>query len=214
VLRLTAFIVASTTLLLVSADAVAQTAATPFALPATPDPVECGIEPRSEDEIAALLATPVTATPAAESEVDRIPADHATTAFAVSIVREALACGNAHGLPGVAALLSDTALARDVLGSESPADALTFSDRASAPTQAEHRALVEVRDAVLLSDGRVAAVAVIKDPEHGLVERVFAVTLAEGVAGAGGSDQYLFIIDGVRALDSATPDPGAGTPAQ
>ena len=211
-LRLTAFIVASAIVLLISGDAVAQTA-TPFALPATPNPVECGIEPRAEDEIAALRATPVTATPAAESEVAGIPADHATTAFAVSTVREALACGNAHGLPGVAALLSDTALARDVLGSESPADALTFSASASAPTQAQHRALVEVRDVVLLSDGRVAAVAVIEDPEHGLVERVFTVTLAEGVAGAGGSDQYLFIIDGVRALDSATPVAGAGTPA-
>ena len=210
-LRLTAFIVALTIAFLISVDAPAQTA-TPFALPATPDPVECGIEPRANDEIAALLATPVTATAAAEFVVDGIPADHATTAFAVSTVREALACGNAHGLPGVAALLSDTALARDVLGAEAPADALTFSDSASAPTLAEHRALVEVRDAVLLSDGRVAAVAVIKDPEHGPVERVFAVVLAEGVAGAGGSDQYLFIIDGVRPLDSATPVAEAGTP--
>jgi hypothetical protein len=153
------------------------------------------------------------ATAAAEVVVDGIPADHATTAFAVSIVREAVACGNAHGLPGVAALLSDTALARDVFGVEPPVDALTFSDSAATPTRAEHRALVEVRDAVLLSDGRVAAIAVIKDPERGPVERVFAVVLAEGVAGAGGSDQYLFIIDGVRPLDSATPVAEAGTPA-
>jgi hypothetical protein len=212
VLRLTAFIVASTMVLSISGGAVAQTA-TPFALPATPDPVECGIEPRAEDEIAALRATHVMATPAAESEADRTPADHATTAFAVSIVREALACGNAHGLPGVAALISDAALARDVLGSDSAAEALTFSESASSPTQAEHRALVEVRDVVLLSDGRVAAVAAIEDPQHGPIERVFAVTLAEGVAGAGGSDQYLFIIDGVRALDSATPVAEAATPA-
>ena len=211
-LRLTAFIVASAMSLVISSDAIAQTA-TPFTLPATPDPVECGIEPRSEDEIAALLATPVVPAPATESEVDGIPADHATTAFAVSIVREALACGNAHGFPGVAALLSDAALVRDVLGPESPADALTFGDGASAPTQAQHRALVEVRDPVLLEDGRVAAVAVIEDPQHGLSERLYTFVLAEGVAGAGGSDQYLFLIDGIHALNTTAGDPKAGTPA-
>jgi len=212
VLRPTPFIVAMAVLLLISVDAIAQTA-TPFAFPATPDPAECGIEPRSEDEIAALLATPVAATPAAASEVDGIPADHATTAFAVSIMREALACGNAHGFPGVAALLSDTALARDVLGSRSSADALTFSDNASAPTEFEHRALVEVRDVVLLGDGRVAAIAVIEDPEHGLAERLFTLVLAEGVAGTSGSDQYLFLVDGVRALDTTAGDPETGAPA-
>jgi hypothetical protein len=36
--------------------------------------------------------------------------------------------------------------------------------------------------------------------------------LAEGVAGAGGSDQYLFLIDEVRALDTASGNPDAGTP--
>jgi hypothetical protein len=199
-------------LLLNSGVGVAQTA-TPFSLPATPNSAECGIEPRSEDEIAALLATPMAAMPAAASELNGIPADHATTAFAVSIVREALACGNAHGFPGVAALLSDTALARDVLGSRSSADVLTFSDNASAPTAAEHRALIEVRDAVLLADGRVAAVAVIEDPEHGLAERLYTLVLAEGVAGAGGSDQYLFLIDGVRPLDTTAGALEAGTPA-
>ena len=198
--------------LLNSGDGIAQ-AATPFTLPATPNPVECGIEPRSEDEITALLATPVAATPAAESEVDGTPADHATTAFAVSIVREALACGNAHGFPGVAALLSDAALVRDVMGSDSPTDALTFSDSASTPTEAQHRVLLEVGDAVLLDDGRVAAIAVIEDPEHGLAERLYTLVLAEGVAGAAGSDQYLFLIDGVRPLDTTAGDPEAGTPA-
>jgi hypothetical protein len=203
VLRLTSFIVAMAVVLLNSGDGIAQTA-TPFSLPATPNPAECGIEPRSEDELTALLATPVAAMPAAASELDGIPADHATTTFAVSIVREALACGNAHGFPGVAALLSDTALARDVL---------TFSDNASAPTEVGHRALVEVRDAVLLVDGRVAAIAVIENPEHGLAERLYTLVLAEGVAGAGGSDQYLFLIDGVRPLDTTAGTLEAGTPA-
>jgi hypothetical protein len=212
VLKTIPFIVALPMLLLISVDAIAQTA-TPLAFPATPNPVECGIEPRSRPQIAALLSTPVAATPAAESEVDGVPADHATTAFAVSIVREALACGNAHGFPGVAALLSDTALVRDVLGSGSSGDALTFSERASAPTEAEHRALVEVRDAVLLNDGRVAAVAVIDDPEHGLTKRLYTLVLVEGVTGAGGSDQYLFLIDGVRALDTTAGDSETGTPA-
>jgi hypothetical protein len=211
VLRPTPFIVAMVVLLLISIDGIAQTA-TPFTLPATPNPIECGIEPRSEDEIAALLATPMAAIPAAESELDGIPTDHATTAFAVSIVREALACGNAHGFPGVAALLSDTALVRDVLGSQSSADLLTFSDSASSPAQAEHRALVEVRDTVHLDDGRVAAVAVIEDPEHGLAERLYTLVLAEGVAGAGGSGQYLFLIDEVRALGTTSGNPDAGTP--
>ncbi len=211
-LRATPFIVATAMLLLISIDTDAQTA-TRHAFPATPNPVECGIEPLSEDEIAALLASPLAATPAAEPEVDGVAADHATTAFAVSIVREALACGNAHGFRGAAALLSDMALVRDVLGSEPSADALTFGDGASAPTEAEHRALVEVRDAVLLNDGQVAVVVVIEDPEHRLVDRLYTLVLAEGVAGAGGSDQYLFLIDGIRALDTTAGDPEPGTPA-
>ena len=211
-LRLSVFLVASAVLLVNSADTFAQPA-TPFALPATPDPVECGIEPRATDDIAALLATPVAATATAESVVDGIPADQATTSFVVSITREALACGNAHGFPGVAALLSDAALVRDVMGSSSPADALTFAGSGSIPTEAEYRALVEVRDAVLLDDGRVAAVAVIQDPKHGPVQRLYGLVFAEGVAGAGGSDQYLFLIDGVQPLDDATSDPESGTPA-
>jgi hypothetical protein len=199
-------------LIVISADTFAQPA-TPFALPTTPDPVECGIEPRTEDDIAALLATPVAATATVESVVDGVPADQATTAFVVSIVREALACGNAHGFSGVAALLSDAALVRDVLRSRSPADALTFRDNASAPTEVAYRELVDVRDAVLLDDGRIAAVAVIADPEHGLTERMYSLVLAEGVEGASGSDQYLFLIDEVLAPTSATSDSGTGTPA-
>jgi hypothetical protein len=208
----TAFLATTAAVLLSSVDAFAQPA-TPFALPATPDPVECGIEPRTKDDIAALLATPVAAAETSESVVGGIPADRATTAFVVSIVREAVACGNAHGFPGVAALLSDVALVRDVLGSSSSTDALTFADSGSPPLGTEHRALVDVRDVVLLDDGRVTAIAVIVDPEHGLAERLYILVLAEGVSGAGGSGQYLFLIDGVRALDSAPHDPEAGTPA-
>jgi hypothetical protein len=211
VFRPTSFVVGSALLLLISADAAAQIA-TPFALPATPHPTECGIGPRSQDEIATLLATPVAEVPAAEPTVDGIPADHATTAFAVAIVREALACGNAHGFPGVTALLSDAALVGVIQSSGSPVDALTFQDSASPPPESKHHALIAVRDVVLLEDGRVAATATIEDPEHGSAEHEFALVLAEGAAGADSSDQYLFLIDAIDALHDATGDPETDTP--
>jgi len=212
--RLAVLMAVLITLTPIPASVAAQTA-TLFALPVTPDPAECGIAPRATEDIAAFLidATPVAGGLAGAFSLVGVPADHATTAFALSIVREAIACGNAHGFPGVAALLSDEALARHVLSQGMPAEALTFADISEPPQVSERRALIDVRDVVLRDDGRVGAVVLIEDPARGKVERRYTLVLAEGVAGAEGSDQYLFLIDAVAVADEVPiPAPAAGTP--
>ncbi len=211
--KLIASVIAVTITLSISTGAAAQTA-TPFALPATPNPLECGIAPRTTEELEALLATPPVEAPLNDAAVEGVPADTATTAFAVSIMREALACGNAHGFPGVTALISDEALARDVLGGQQ-GKALSFDSSAAPPEADERHVLVAVQDVSLLDDGRVGALAVIEGPEHGRIERRFTVVLADHVPGADGSDQYLFLIDRIDALalDRAADDPETGTPA-
>ena len=177
------------------------------ALPVVPDPAECGIAPRDEVEIAAVAATPSAETATAGASAGE-PADHATAAFALSIVREALACGNAHGFAGATALLSDAALGRDVLDGE-PVAFLTFIAGDAAPASDARRARRELRELVLHRDGRVGAVALLGDPANQPVVRRFVLVLAEGVAGTGDSGQYLFLIDGVTAAPggSATPAP-------
>ncbi len=177
------------------------------ALPVVPDPAECGIAPRDEVEIAAVAATPSAETATAGASAGE-PADHATAAFALSIVREALACGNAHGFAGATALLSDAALSRDVMGA-APAAFLTFTAGDAAPATDDRRALLELSEVTIREDGLVGAVALIGDPTHDPAERRFVLVLAEGVAGTGDSGQYLFLIDGVTAAPggSATPAP-------
>jgi hypothetical protein len=89
---------------------------------------------------------------------------------------------------------------------------LGFDVVMAAPVASERRVLVDVRDVSLLDDGRVDAVAVIEDPQHDPNEQRFSVVLAEHVPGAAGSDQYLFLIDRIDALDSEAGGPEAGTP--
>jgi len=181
----------------------------PGILPVTPDPVECGIAPREADEIVEIAATPSVTpgigTPAPDLAAGA-PAHRATVAFVNAIVREALACGNGAGFPGVAALLSDDALARDA---HAAGEALTFAPDAPPPAAEERRALIDLRDVRDLGDGRVAALVVVADPTRAPTEVAYAVVLAEGAAGTGGSEQYLYLIDALAPAPSAP----AATPA-
>jgi hypothetical protein len=181
----------------------------PGTLPVTPDPVECGIAPREAEGIVDLAATPA-ATPLSGTPTPDLaagaPAGPATVAFVNAIVREAIACGNGAGFPGVAALLSDDALARDALAAGA---ALTFAPDAPPPTAEERRALVDLRDVRDEGDGRVAALVVVADPTRSPAETAYALVLAEGAAGTGGSEQYLYLID---ALAPAANAPSVATP--
>lgn len=110
--------------------ATAAPEASPPALPTTPEPSECRVEPRPrsfvDDAIARAVASPapvptfppggsgrtITPTPIPFSEEGSRPADAATVAAATATVREVFACINAGDMPRFLALLTDQA-ARD-----------------------------------------------------------------------------------------------------
>ncbi len=199
--------------LVLAIDPAAAQIAPPGTLPVTPDPTECGIAPREPEELIAAAtpaATPAVGTPPASPVPAGEAADAATAAFVVAIVREAVACGNAHGFAGTAALLSDAALEGDALAVG--AAVLGFAPGAPAPAADERRALLDVLEVRDLGGGRVGALVTV-ETASGTEASVTSVVLAEGVAGAGGSEQYLYLIDELVALPSdsaavaATPVP-------
>lgn len=183
--------------------------APPDTYPVTPDPVECGIAPRTAEEIAPLLAAspvvePDPVQPFAIPPGD--PVDPATEAFVASIVREAVACGNAAGILGAASLLSDAAIAGGF-----DADLLTFGE--TAPSETERRSLLAVLDVRDHGDGRLGALAIVADPTRRPAATMVYLVLAEHAAGTGGSDVYFYLIDDVIADPfgfggaSSTPNP-------
>ena len=186
--------------------------APPGTLPVTPDPAECGIAPREAEELAELTATPDanaaggTGTPFVLPPGE--PADAPTVAFVNAIVREALACGNASGFLGVAALLTNEALAHHT------DEVLTFAAGAAPPADDERRALLDVIGAREVGNGRLGALVVITDPTRTPATTLTYVVLAEGAEGAGGSEQYLYLIDDLVEDPYGLTENGAvGTPA-
>lgn len=193
-----------------AAGGLAQTAPTGV-LPATPNPAECGINPREDAQLAvATPGLPPIASPAASRTGGSQQADPATTAFAASVLRETIACGNAHGFAGAASLVSDAALARDVLGTG--AEVLGFAAGEPAPKADARRALVAVVEVRDLGDGRLTVTAEIANPSRAPATEIVRVVLAEDAAGTGGSEQYLYLIDGLEPAASVTP-PLPSTPA-
>ena len=135
---------------------------------------DCRVEPRSADELFALLSLAEgteQAAPAARTPVPAPPwtaADKETAAAAEATAREWVACINADDNLRLAALMSDAALTR-FFASMRAADAIEQA-RANlagtpAPRAEEERAqLVNVTDAARLDDGRIVALADIKEP--------------------------------------------------
>ena len=143
---------------------------TPVAFPMTPDPSECAVEPRSVDDVAAFLATPVAAPasvlgPTAVTIPLGEPADAATVAAVTDTLRTALACFNAGDFLGVLSLVTDDNLRRlQALGILSP-EGLAFIAAEPVPAPPEQRfTLLAVTDVSILPDGRVGAFGVQIDP--------------------------------------------------
>lgn len=142
--------------------------------PDVPDPAECRAAPRSLASLQALatpaaglpqptLPAPAAGTPLALPDGD--PANAVVVAALAATAREVIACDNAGETLRTLALYSDDYL-RPFFGQPG-----TFTpDRHAAlatprPVEALLQvALVEVRDALLLPDGRAAAVVVVDDP--------------------------------------------------
>lgn len=139
----------------------------PPASPAADSTPGCDITPRSPADIAALLAAPDIATPAAttggQTLPEGIPASAETTAAIESIVHTWLACQNAGQPLRAWALFSDGYLYRLLIRQGVPVGI------ASAPSTPETNAeggalLLEIRDARELPDGRFGATVVVAYP--------------------------------------------------
>ena len=135
---------------------------------------DCQVEPRSSDELFALLGLAEgaeAAAPVARTPVPAPPwvgADKETAEAAEATAREWLACINADDNLRLAALMSDAALTR-FFASARAADAIeearmNLAGTPVARAEEEHAQLVSVTDVARLDDGRIAALADIKEP--------------------------------------------------
>jgi hypothetical protein len=138
---------------------------------------ECRVEPRSSEEMFALLgmAEGAQGTPSATAARTPVPAppwqgagaEMAETATAT--IRAWLSCINADDNLRIAALMTDGAIVRFFGGALEPDEAIegARANLAGTPvprTENEHVRLVAVSDVSLLADGRVAALALINEP--------------------------------------------------
>jgi hypothetical protein len=155
--------------------------ATPAGGRDVPDPSECLVGPATAEEVLALFhdvaATATSATPAAADPPSFVqpegePADAETAAAVVAATRELLACTNGYGFLGLVAVATDRHI-RDVLAQDIAAGVTeeAMSEFLAAtpepPTPEQSVALVDVRDVMVLDDGRIGAVVVGDEPGVG-----------------------------------------------
>jgi hypothetical protein len=139
-----------------------------------PAPEDCMVEPRSIDEITAVLATPAPATPEEASASPEAfvlpegePADSETVSAIEATMHELLACTNAGDLRAVFALYTDEYF-QEVFPTFGPLPQEDLDFLATPPVESVDvelmQALLEIRDVRVLSDGRVGAIVVTEDP--------------------------------------------------
>lgn len=132
------------------------------ALPVTPDPAECVVEPRTLEEIRELAGAPPdpeTASPTTPQATLRgEPADAETIAGIVATVRQFVACVNAGDELRGYALYTDDFVRTSVLPDPS------LEQPAAAEPPDERVTLLDVAYVREFPDGRVGAVVVIDDP--------------------------------------------------
>ena len=171
-------VVALTATLLAFRAPIAAQDAAPVALPVTPDPAECRVEPRTIDELHAQLGTPVPAPPEAPQSMstpvggptavslpEGEPADTATVAAITATAVEAYACFNAGDYLRAFALYSDGALLRFAEQAPFTEDIAAFFLATPQAFPEEFRSSVlAVREARVLPDGRVGALVDTDDP--------------------------------------------------
>jgi len=135
---------------------------------------DCKVEPRSNDELFALLGLTEgteAATPAPRTPVPAPPwmaADKETAAAAEATTREWLACIDADDNARIAALMTDAALTR-FFGGARTADQIeqeraTLAGTPQPRAEKDRAQLVTVTDVSRLDDGRIIALAEIKEP--------------------------------------------------
>jgi hypothetical protein len=151
-----------------------ETIAGPAQMIGTPIPAaECTVQPRSFNEIADLASTP--AITAIAQAGDGAPADEATAAAITGTIRLAVACANANDPLRALALFTDRYVA-ERFGPSHPDDLGSLNAALSrTPVPADEDdllTLVDVRDIVIISDGRAEAVAVTENRSARYVDRL------------------------------------------
>ncbi len=191
-------------------QAVAQEPVPP--LPATPEPSECDVTPRTVQELRELAteavsgaSSPVVATPRATAFVvpDGERADEATIRAVTATVRESWACLKAGNVLAAQALGTDEAVRQelaalaDQLEQFGGLDSLLNDPAAAASPVAVppglRGALIGVRDVVVLSDGGVGAVVEVAPPD------------ATGTTGTREDYYILRDVDGRILIDELIP---------
>jgi hypothetical protein len=136
-------------------------------------PSECVAEPRSYEDIAAILALDGEGVPApAVTQITPPLGDVADIGTSISIkeaARHVLACFNAGDIPRAAGLMTENGVRRAYWGLTIDAEnrELARTRIAAAPEPRAEEALVRlitVTDASLLPDGRIAAFVVLNEP--------------------------------------------------
>ena len=169
--------------LVTSGSPAAAQSATPALYPATPQPAECVVAPRTAEEIADLVTTSP-ATPAASPAPFVIPpgepADAATAAEVTATLRQVFACANAGDPLRFASLFSD-AFVRAFFAGVPRGDLIAFLSAPPQPLPAEERrVIIRFGEVQIHPDGRAGVVIVLDEPDdprtaepdYALLERV------------------------------------------
>lgn len=176
----------------------------------TPDPSECQVEPRSLEALTALVASPPAgeATPQAEDTSSApfvVPegeaADAETVAGVTETAHELFACYNANDLLRVFGLFTEDYLRRSFVAEGITEEALGFFAATPEARAPEEREAVAVRDVRVLSDGRIGAFLVVRNPQAGAEEFADFTVFVEA--------EGRYLIDDVVFLSSGA----TGTPA-
>ena len=180
------------------------------ALPVTPDPSECVVAPRPVSFFAPLVSELLAATPTARPVVTPVeveagePADEATEAEVVALLRQMIACTNAGDFPRLAALFTEDGAREAVVGGwgvsiQAARDASIASGRtplsdqdildlittSGPPVPEESRStLVDVRDVRELRNGHVVATIVRTLSDGSEIEAFTVFMRDEGQLGA------------------------------
>ena len=207
--RCFALVAALAALALLGSAGLAQTAAFPI----TPDPAECTVEPRSVEEVVALVAQ---ATPAAmaEAETVLVPvgalADAETVAGVTATVREVYACLNAGNSARAFALVTDDVIRGFAEAEPIPEEELraVLGVPPEAVPEGARSTILAITDVVQLPDGRVGALVASVDPPGGPEEGPTTTHLVFVRQGE------RWLVDGVTEFHTHPEEEGAeGTPA-
>jgi hypothetical protein len=205
--KLSAHLLALLLTLAAAAPTVAQST-TPEAYPQAPDPRECVIERPPIEEIASIMATPISdptdgATPFVPPP-DK-PADPEIAADVVATLRQVFACANAGDPLRVSALFTDD-FVRDFFGGVPLQDLLDFLAVPPQPLPDDQKRIIIRFGAVqLLPDGRAGVVIVLDEPDDPRTEEPdFAIL--EQVDGT-------WLVDELHEDGGAPGAPAIGTPS-